>query len=178
MLKVLLAALLVPGLLFAQGEETKDHWAPFEFFIGEWGGIGESKAGTSKIEAEYGYVLGGRFLEVRHHSEFEPTEENPEGEIHDDLGYISYDSIRDKFVLRQFHVEGFVNQYVLDSVSADGRLMIFESEAIENLPAGWRVRLTHEITGKDEYRATFDLAAPDKDFICYFQNRFRRKGGQ
>jgi hypothetical protein len=44
-------------------------------------------------------------------------------------------------VLRQFHVEGFVNQYVLEPGSTPERL-VFTTEAIENIPAGWRARET------------------------------------
>ena len=38
-------------------------------------------------------------------------------------------------MLRQFHIEGFVNQYKLESISADGKTIVFISEAIENIPA-------------------------------------------
>jgi hypothetical protein len=44
-------------------------------------------------------------------------------------------------VFRQFHVEGFVNQYALDTSSTADRL-VFLSEAIENIPAGFRARET------------------------------------
>lgn len=35
---------------------------------------------------------------------------------------ISYDLAAKKLVLRQFNIERYVNLYVLDSVSADGRI--------------------------------------------------------
>ena len=173
--RILLAVLLVPGLVCAQGEEEKDIWAPFEFFVGKWEGTGQSKAGTSTIEAEFEFVLNGQFLEVRHISVFEPQEKIPEGEIHADIGYISYDRIRETFVFRQFHVEGFVNQYVLDSLSSGGETLVFETEAMENGPPGWRARLTHEILSEDEYMATFELATPGKDFACFIENHLTRK---
>jgi hypothetical protein len=34
---------------------------------------------------------------------------NKTGEIHEDMGMIGYDRARERFVFRQFHVEGFVN---------------------------------------------------------------------
>jgi hypothetical protein len=175
MIRILLAVLLLPGLVYASDQAEEDIWAPFEFFIGEWTGTGEGKSGESKIEVQFRLVLNRQFLMVKHHSEFKPPEEGPKGETHEDIGYISYDHARNKFVFRQFHIEGFVNQYVLDSLSADGRVMVFESEAVENGPPGLRARLTHEIIGEDEYRSAFELAGSDGNFTCYIENRLRRK---
>jgi hypothetical protein len=62
--------------------------------------------------------------------------------IHEDIGFLSHDKSVQKLVLRQFHVEGFVNQYVVDRMSDDGRTIVFVSTAIENIPAGWRARET------------------------------------
>jgi hypothetical protein len=49
---------------------------------------------------------------------------------------MSFDKGRKNFVFRQFHIEGFVNQYVMTSSSADGKTIVFTSESIENIPAG------------------------------------------
>ena len=65
-------------------------------------------------------------------------EKNPKGEVHEDLGLFSYDGKRKKFVLRQFHVEGFVNEYVEQEITADGKTLRFVTERIENIPDGWR----------------------------------------
>jgi hypothetical protein len=88
---------------------------------------------------------------------------------------MSYDKIAKKLVLRQFHVEGFVNHYVLDSVSEDGRTIVFVTAAIENIPAGWRGRETYRIVSDDEFVETFEMAGPGKDFATYSETRFRRK---
>lgn len=37
-------------------------------------------------------------------------------------------------MLRQFHVEGFVNEYTLDSVSENGKVLEFVAVRIENIP--------------------------------------------
>ncbi len=49
---------------------------------------------------------------------------------------ISFDKARKNFVLRQFHIEGFVNQDAMTSSSADGKTIVFTSEHTENIPAG------------------------------------------
>lgn len=62
-------------------------------------------------------MLNSQFIRVQNRSEYPPQEKNPKGEVHEDEGFISYDRARQRLVLRQFHVEGFVNQYVQESDS-------------------------------------------------------------
>ena len=75
---------------------------------------------------------------------------------------------------RQFHVEGFVNQYVMDYLSPDGKTIVFTTESIENIPAGWRARETYQVLDPDEFTETFELAEPGKDFVLYVRNQFKR----
>ncbi len=81
---------------------------------------------------------------------------------------------RRRFVLRQFHVEGFVNQYVADSLVAGADSIVFTSEAIENLPPGYREREIYRILGPDAFIERFEIAEPDGDFPIYSETRFRR----
>ncbi|MEE9237311.1 MAG: hypothetical protein V3U52_05940 [Thermoplasmata archaeon] len=159
-----------------EAHDERDVWVPFRFFVGAWEGAEKGKPGEGRGERDYRFVLNGKFLEVRNVSTFEPQEKNPEGEVHEDRGFISYDQNRNKFVFRQFHVEGFVNQYVLDSITRDGKTLVFITETIENIPAGWRAKETYRILNDDEFQETFELAAPGKDFEVYIENHFRRKG--
>ena len=173
--EILFIFILVPSILFAQEEKKQNVWESFKFFVGSWKGTGEGKPGKSKLEAEFKFVLNGKFLEVKGKAVFEPQEKNQKGEVHEDLGFISYDSNRGKFVLRQFHVEGFVNQYVLDTLSSDGKTFVFLSESIENIPSGWKAKVTYKILHEDEFLVFFELAAPGKDLECYSENRLKRK---
>ena len=72
--------------------------------------------------------------------------------------------------MRQFHGEGFVNQYV-GTPGADGRSIVFETEAIENIPPGCRARETYRFVGPDEVLETFELAGPGKGFEIYSECR-------
>ena len=54
---------------------------------------------------------------------------------------ISFDSARKRFVFRQFHTEGFVNMYVQEPGN-DANTIVFVTEAIENIPSGYRARET------------------------------------
>lgn len=87
---------------------------------------------------------------------------------------ISYDRGREALVLRQFHVEGFANQYVLVADKSTPARLAFASDNFENFSNRWRARETYEVLGPDEFTATFELAAPDKPFEAYSKNHFRR----
>jgi hypothetical protein len=100
-------------------------------------------------------------------------EKNPKGEVHEDEGFISFDRTRQKLVLRQFHVEGFVNQYVEEADSAPTRL-VFTTESIENIPAGWRARETYVVHGPDDFEEIFELAGSGKPFELYSRARLTR----
>lgn len=175
MFKISMLILLIPLVIAAQQESEKTEWDILAFFEGVWIGEGKGKYGSSSLEREYRYILGGKYLYAVNRSEFEPTEKNPAGEIHENIDYYSFDKIRKKVILRQFHNEGFVNEYVIDSLSTDNRTIIFATENIENLPEGWRARITILILNEDEFLESFDLAAPDKEFGCLIENRFHRK---
>lgn len=155
-----------------------DVWAPFRFFVGSWLGQGEGSPGSGKGAQTFEFILRGTFLQVRNKAVFDPRDKNPRGEVHEDMGVFSYDKARKTFVLRQFHVEGFVNQYVLESASPDGRTFVFVSEAIENIPAGFRARLTYRILDPDTFEQTFDLAPAGQEFACYSQGVMKRQKGE
>jgi hypothetical protein len=76
-------------------------------------------------------------------------------------------------VFREFHVEGYVNQYVLEE-HIDGSLFTFVTESIENIPSDWRARTTIEILSEDRFREVFDLAGPGEEWACYITNEFQR----
>jgi hypothetical protein len=170
---VALTLMLLSAAAVPQTPTKPDRFEAFQFFLGSWEGTGQGKPGKSRMNREYSPILDGRFVEVRNRSVYAPQEGNP-GEDHRDVGYLSFDSNRKKHVLRQFHVEGFVNQYVHESTSDDGKTLIFVSEAIENVPPGWRARETYILAGPDELVERFELAEPGKDFELYSEARLRR----
>ncbi len=76
--------------------------------------------------------------------------------------------------MRQFNSEGFVNRFVLDTVASDSATYIFNSEAIENLPEGFRARLVYTIQNENEFTEKFEIAAPKGKFKLYLQNYWTR----
>jgi len=149
-------------------------WTRFYYFIGSWQGSGQGKAGRSHVERQYQFILNSKFLFVRSQSIYEPPEKNTNGETHEDWGFISYDRARETYIFRQFHTEGFVNHYVLNELTEADQAISFVTEAIENIPPGWRARETYRILGPEEFIEVFEMAPPDKEFRLYTENRFQR----
>jgi len=169
---------LLPAVDAQDKTSPADPWAPFRFFVGNWEGRGEGASGISTGRQSYEFILRGTYLHVRNKAVFDPQEKNPKGEVHEDWGVFSYDKARKTFVFRQFHVEGFVNQYVLENAPAGGKTFIFVSEAIENIPAGFKARLTYKVLDADTFEQTFDLAAQGQEFVCYSKGVMKRIKGE
>ena len=150
-----------------------DPFAAISGLLGRWEGTVEGEPGTGKVTRSYARALNDRFVRVVNESTYAPQPKNPKGEVHQDEGFISFDRARKVLVLRQFHIEGFVNQYAQQVPSAHGRV-VFESEAIENIPPGWRARETYVIGGADAFEEIFELAEPGKPFAVYSHSRFTR----
>lgn len=95
--------------------------------------------------------------------------------MHEDIGYFSYDNGRKIFALRQFHIEGFVNQFKLDSISPDKKTIVFISESIENIPPGFKAKETYRLLSDNEIEETFEIAEPGKEFSVYSKVKLVRQ---
>ena len=155
--------------------ENVDPFKPLRVLIGKWEGDVHGEPGNGKAEREYAFVLNDHFIQVHNTSIYPPQEKNPKGQTHHDIAFISYDKATKKLMLRQFHVEGFVNQFALESISADNRTIVFTTKAIENIPPGWKAKETYRIINDDEFTETFALAKPNRAFATYSETHFQRK---
>jgi hypothetical protein len=159
----------------AQSNGKFDPWKPLRALIGKWEGDVNGEPGSGTAEREYAFVLNNRFIHVQNKSTYPPQKKNPKGETHEDIGFFSYDKAAKKLILRQFHVEGFVNQFALDTVSDEGRTIVFISTTIESIASGWQARETYRILNDNEFIETFAMAEPNRDFATYSETHFRRK---
>jgi hypothetical protein len=142
-------------------------------FVGKWQGSSEGQPGNGTLTREYRLVLGDRFIEETNRSVYAAQEKNPKGEIHEHRSFFSFDNARKTVVFRQFHGEGFVNQYVLEPTTKPG-VLVFVSEAIENIPKGYRARETYTFISQSEFEEVFEIAEPGKDFVLYSKALLKR----
>jgi hypothetical protein len=142
---VLMLSLPIPAL--TQQATPPDPFQPLAFLVGQWAGVSDGRPGKGSVRRGYTRVLNDRFIHGRNGSEYPRT--------------------------RQFHAEGFVNQSV-DEPGSTATKVVFTSEAIENIPAGWRARETYVTHGPDDFEEIFELAAAGKPFEEYSRARLKR----
>ncbi len=149
----------------ALAQESKpDPWAQVRFTIGTWHATARGEPGEGTVVRMYEFILKDQFIQERNTSTYPPLAPNKKGEVHQHLGFFSYDRERKTLVLRQFHQESFVNTYVLNQTASKPNLLIFDSERFENFDNTWKGRETYEIVSSDEFVETFELAPPGKPF--------------
>lgn len=166
------------GLVAAQAPspaptETSDPWAPIRVMEGEWEGESEGEPGKGTVKRVYTFVLNKKFLNETNVSTYPPQLKNPKGEVHHHWSFFSYDRARKTLVLRQFHQEGFVNHFAMVAQTTPNTI-VFESEALENIPKGWKARESYEIVSPDEFVETFEIASTGA-YEVYSRNRFKRR---
>jgi hypothetical protein len=118
--------------------------------------------------------MNDRFVHETNVSRYPPQEKNKSGEVHEHWGIFSFDKTRKLIVLRQFHVEGFVNTFRQAVPTESPASLVFESEAFENFSNSWKARESYEFVSNDEFIETFELAPPGKPFQLYSRNHFKR----
>jgi hypothetical protein len=151
-----------------------DPWTALCAFEGKWEGPTAGKPGKGTTSREYRFELNGRFLSQSDKSVYQPDDPAAKPLVHEDFGVFSYDKNLKKVIWRQFHSEGMVNEYTLDSVSADGKSLEFVTTKIENLPPGFRAKKVYQIVSAEEMVETFWLAPPGKELELYTESHLTR----
>jgi hypothetical protein len=171
---VFLAVLVAAPALLAGQAPQPDPFAPIRFLAGEWAGKSDGQPGAGTVKRSYEFVLSGRFLHERNVSTYPPQPANKAGEVHEHWSFFSYDRARKLLILRQFHQEGFVNQYALNAAESSAQKLVFDSEQLENVNSTWRARETYDIRSSNEFVETFELGAAGKPLEVYSRNHFKR----
>jgi hypothetical protein len=164
---------LIAILLAVAAISQTDPWAPLRVFEGKWEGPTAGKPGKGSTSREFRFELNERFLSQRDRSVYQREDPAATPLVHEDFGFFSYDTYMKKVVWRQFHSEGLVNEYTLESVSADGKSLEFGTTKIENLP-GFRAKKIYRVLSADEIEETFLVAPPGKDFALYTKAHLTR----
>ena len=174
MKQFLLFTLILPFFATAQLTKKDSLWLPLSGLIGDWKGSGEGVDGAGTYERSYKFTLNKNYIEIKNKTTYPANEKTKTGYLHEDIGYISYDKMRKTFIFRQFHIEGFINQYRLESISSDKKTLTFVSESIENIPTGWRAKEVLMISN-NELTEVFYLAEPGKEYEQYTKANLVRK---
>lgn len=163
-------------LMFSVSSGAQNHsFDRLSFLLGTWEGEGTGFGNEkSAVHSEFNLVIGDQYIEVFNQSWFEPTVDNQEGELHVDRGYISYDKTRDRLVFRQFHIEGYVNTYVLVDSLSSADILVFRTESIENFMPGGKAQWTIRRTDETHIETIFDVSFPGEGYTCFGTNRLQK----
>src|ERR1017187_144302 len=112
-------------LLAMSAVAQSDPWATVRVFEGKWEGPTSGKPGIGTTSREYRFELDGKFLSRRATSVYQPGDPAAKPPVHQDFGVFSCAASLKKLGRTQFHSEGLVNEYTLDSVSPDGKSLVF-----------------------------------------------------
>ena len=174
-MKRLIALAILAFPVLAENPQPKlDPWAPIRAFAGEWTGTAEGQGGKGTVTRSYAFVLKDRYLHERNTTTYPPQEANKAGEVHEHWSFFSYDRGRKALVLRQFHPEGFVNQFVLNAAAGGPHRLVFDSERFENFDNSWKARDTYDFRSADEFVETFELGEPGKPLEVYSRSTLTR----
>jgi len=170
--RIILLALALTGILFGQNKSFEK----FESLLGSWSGNGVGFGNEkSIIHSEFKSIMNGIYIEIINDSKFTPTEKKSDGEHHIDKGIISFDKIRELIVFRQFNIEGYVNQYILNDSLSNDSTFVFETETIENFAPGGKARWMIEKISDNEIKTTFEVSFPGKEYTCLGTNYLRKE---
>lgn len=160
---ILLVLLTLPlSDLSASDTDTEDPWRAFRPLLGRWEGVGTGFGSVSDVTHEWSFAIDGKFLQLRTRSV--TRADDGQGEVHEDIAFLSHDTDHDTFVFRQFLSEGFVNTYDVKIDPADGAVLLFAFRECESA-GGMRAQLRLTFASAEEYAMALDLASsPDGEF--------------
>ena len=130
----------------------------------------DGRFGHGVGQRSYEFIFDGMYLVVKHASVRLPQEKSPEGDHHRELAIYSFDRERQKIVLREFIVEGYVLRYVCE---VDPKRFVCTSESIES-GSEMRARLTIDVPDAYHFDEIFELAPAGQDLTPYFNIRWTR----
>ena len=146
----------------------------FDFLIGGWQGVETGMAGNGIGFRTYEYALNNQYILANNTSTFPITEKKPHGEVHRDFGVFSYNSNTKSVILREFHIEGFANIHVLDTLLSTANKFVFITREIENNPGNWIARIIIEKVSDTEFVEYFDIAMDGKNYVPFLKNTWRK----
>jgi len=150
-------------------------WKILNRLIGRWKSEVKGKAGLGKGSREYSKILQGNYLFCTNKAIFEPQDQNPKGEVHEDWGFFNYNSLEDTIKLRVFYSEGYVSLYALEKFSLKDNEFVFVTIDNDNLPKGFRARLTTCFLSNESFSEKFELASPKEDFDMCITNIWHKE---
>lgn len=150
-------------------------WRPFAEFaplLGTWSGTATSGTRIGGLAARFSMELAGTVFAERTTSVF-PAEDGRPEETFDEVGYVSYDREKRRYVAAYYFSTGVFGSYDVEILPEGGIRMT--AAALSNYEAGARSRraFTRKVDGSLDL--SLDLAPAGKDFTPFLSGTLKKK---
>ena len=169
---ILMAAIALSLAHSPAHAQSHSQWAPFQFLLGNWSGVGSGKPGEALGSTSFSFDLDKRIIVRKNRVEFPPKPNEKSGLVHDDLMIIYPQPGDSTYRAIYFDNEAHVINYTV-SFPEKQSFVVFESEGPDNAP---RFRLTYEIGSDSLLTIEFSIAPQGGEFQKYTAGRAKRKG--
>jgi len=170
------AALLAARPLAAQETAEKaTAWKPFQefgFLTGSWSGTAESGGKVGGRVTRWTLEMGGNYLVQRGTTVF-PAQGGGAEDSSEEVGYVSYDRERRKYVAQIYFSTGVVGFYDVE-LPSEGVVRLV-STSLLNFDMGGKMRLTLTKKADSELAYQLELAPGGKDFVAYVTSKMTKK---
>jgi hypothetical protein len=164
-------ALLAGGHMFAQASKPQDPWAPLNFLLGEWEGVGTGTPGEAVGGTSFAFDLDKRILVRKNWAKYPPKPGDKTGLSHEDLMIIYTSSGESVLRAIYFDNEDYVINYTVLPLSNPG-VVVFETDPAQKGP---RFRLVYELNAAGTLKNVFLIASPGEEFKVYAQGTLKKK---
>jgi len=158
---VLFVAVLLSAPVIAQEQAGGDDpWEMVRALEGVWKGDGAGFGQTSRVTHDWQFVLGGKFLRLETRS----VNDGPsgEGEVHEDVGYVSWSEGDGVLRFRQFLSEGYVNSFTLDKATPPDAGFNCEPVGTDGMET-FSVRMTLRFKDDDTYEMVLEMGTKGEE---------------
>jgi hypothetical protein len=163
-------ALLICSPAHAQNNKANDPWAPFQFLLGNWSGVGSGKPGEAVGSCSFSFELGKQIIVRNNRTECPPKPGEKSGILHEDLMIIYSQPADSTFRAIYFDNEGHVINYTVSFLEKKPSV-VFESEGNDKT---FRFRLVYEMQLDSLLSIEFSVAPPGGEFKTYTKGTVKR----
>ena len=158
-----------------QAPPAAPSWKPFgefAFLLGYWSGTASSGNRFGGRIDRFTLELNGNYLVHRGSTVF-PAEEGRPEETVEEVGYVSYDRGRRRYVASYFFSTGIFGTFDVE-ILVEGSIRL-TAPALMNYESGARSRLVFVRRADGGLDASIDIAPPGKDFVAYLTGSLKKK---
>ena len=154
------------------GAQEKDAWAPLQFLVGTWFGVGSGQPGEAMSgSTTFSYELDKKVIVRKNRAEYPPKQGEKVVLVHEDLIIIYRQPGEQHFRSIYFDNEGHVINYTVSFPSKQPSV-VFESEVTKKSP---HFRLVYEITKEGSLSVEFFVAPPGGELKSYVKGVLKRQ---